>query len=278
MSNLAFADFVEDDVEGSAPSPLVPANPSRPYVRTAPRSTLDFQLQPSGSNKLLDLTMPLLGLAARIRDMPAFGSVEMLHARVTNEIENFQQEATALGYDDATILAARYCLCAMIDESVLSQSWGAESFWPERPMLSVFHNETWGGEKVFGVLDRVMDEAYRFPDLLEFIYFCLTLGFEGRYHVMHNGRAKLDHLIEAVWRQIEKHQGPAPARLVDPEPNILSQTQPMTWRVPVGVIALASLALLAVLHTVYDANLVSRIESIAAEIDTSLNLGEKVAN
>lgn len=276
MNEVAFSDFQEDpqDVATNLPATV---KERRSTSLISPRTTLDFQVSGHGENKLLEMAMSLLGLAVRIRDMPNYSEVEALHSRVTNEIQNFQQEAEVLGYDDATILAARYMICAMLDESVLSQTWGAESLWPEHPMLSVFHNETWGGEKVFGILDRVIDEAHRFPDLLEFIYFCVVLGFEGKYHVMHNGQAKLDHLMEAVYRVVEKHHGEAPAKLVDPEPNIYGQKQRMNWRVPIWSILLVGIGALVTIHLYYDTRLTEEISGIATDIGASLStdrLGE----
>lgn len=255
----------------------VQASELRPASLISPRETLDFQLRApdGGSNALLELAMPVLGLAVRIRDMPNFTDIEALHSRLSSEIQNFQKEAETKGYDDATTLAARYALCAMVDESVLSQTWGAESLWPERPMLSVFHNETWGGEKVFGILDRVMEESHRFTDLLEFLYFSIALGFEGKYHVMHNGQAKLDHLLDAVYKVLEKHQGEAPTQLVDPTPNIYGQKQRMGWRVPVWTVLVAGLIGVVGIHLWFDYTLTERINEIAGDIGASLGVEEE---
>lgn len=243
-----------------------------PPSRISPRETLDFQMRTNSGNKLLEAAMPLLGLSVRLREMTAFDGVEALHARLINEVQAFQREIEALDYDNATVLAARYALCAMIDESVLSQVWGAESLWPERPLLSIYHNETWGGEKFFSILDRVMNESHRFIDLLEFLYFCMVLGFEGKYHVMHNGQAKLDHLIEAVYRLLEKHRGEPPAQLLSPDPNIYDKGQSMARQFPLWGIALGGLALLVLIHIALDVSLTQRITAIATELGGSLDI------
>ena len=245
-----------------------------PHSLISPRETLDFQIRGSGKNKLLELAMPLLGLSVRIRNMGAFENIDELHSRLTNEIANFQAEATALGYDDATTLAARYCLCSMVDESVLSQPWGADSIWPERPMLSIFHNETWGGEKVFAILDRVLDEAHRFMDLLEFLYFCLALGFEGKYHVMHNGNVRLEALLDQVYKVLEKHSGEAPDKLLNPDANIYDQTQRMSWRVPIWSVLVAAGCVLVGVHLYFDSSLTQAIDDIGTEIEATLGIAE----
>ncbi len=70
----------------------VTAQELRPTSLVSSRETLDFQLRaPDDSlNALLELAMPILGLAVRIRDMPNFDDIEALHSRLSNEIQNFQ--------------------------------------------------------------------------------------------------------------------------------------------------------------------------------------------
>lgn len=242
-----------------------------PAPRISRRETLDFQLKTTGLNKLIEAAMPVLGLSVRVRNMQQYESVMELHSRVSNEIQNFQKEIENIGYDEATVLAARYCLCSAIDEAVLSQQWGAESLWPEHPMLSIYHNETWGGEKFFAILDRVLGEAHRFSDLLEFLYICISLGFEGKYHVMHNGQTKLNQLRETIYEVIEKQFGEPAIKLLDPDKNIYDQKQKMSLRVPIWGIVLAGFLVLAGTHIYFDQTLSRAIENIARDIDRSLN-------
>ena len=59
------------------------------------------------------------------------------------------------GVANEIVLAARYVLCAALDEAVLSTPWGAQSEWAQHPLLVALHREAWGGEKFFEMLDRV---------------------------------------------------------------------------------------------------------------------------
>ena len=60
----------------------------------------------------------------------------------------------------------------------------------------MFHNETWGGEKFFVLLSRLTDRPGNNRDLLELLYVCLALGFEGRYRVLQNGKSQLEAVRE----------------------------------------------------------------------------------
>lgn len=234
--------------------------------RITPRETLEFQIARIGSNNLIEIATPLLALAVRIRDMDEIEDIARLHAQVENEIRGFAKEVENQGYDSASILGARYCMCAMIDESVLSQIWGAESQWPMRPMLSIFHNETWGGEKFFTILDRVFDESHRFQDLLRFLYLCMALGFEGKYHVMHNGQQKLEALMTRAVELVEKNNGPIPDKFINPEPNIHVQAQRLRKQVPIALIATGAAMLLVVIFVFFHNAINVRVDLLQSEV------------
>ena len=68
------------------------------------------------------------------------------------------------------VLAARYALCAGLDEAVLSTPWGAQSEWAQHPLLVALHREAWGGEKFFEMLDRISQDPTRYIDLMELQY------------------------------------------------------------------------------------------------------------
>lgn len=268
MTDVGFPAF-----EGE--TPVLPPQPEGQGARQAtalarPGSTRDFQLIAQGDNRLLEAAMPLLGASVRLRGLHHHDDVEVLHARMVNEVQTFERAIEAAGYDTATVVAARYCLCAMVDESILSTHWGADSQWPERPLLSVFHNETWGGEKVFAILDRVMAEGHRFFDLMELIYYCIALGFEGKFHVMHNGQAKLDHLLDTLHRQIERHRGEPAGRLTDPETRIAQTRQTLRARLPLWAYPLLGLAALVVIHLAFDIPLDRQIDAIRDSINQTL--------
>ena len=49
------------------------------------------------------------------------------------------------------------------------------------PLLVALHREAWGGEKVFQLLAKLAENPGANRDILELMYVCLALGFEGRY-------------------------------------------------------------------------------------------------
>jgi type VI secretion system protein ImpK len=69
------------------------------------------------------------------------------------------------------------------------------------------HNEAWGGEKVFQLLEHCLQTPRERLYLLELLYLCMCLGFEGRYRVMKDGRSQLDALRERTSAAIRTARG-----------------------------------------------------------------------
>ena len=138
-----------------------------------------------GLNPLVQAASPLLLLAGQLRDSVTPMDVAGLRRHALDEIRRFEEHARAPGgCANEVVLAARYALCAALDEAVLSTPWGAQSEWAQQPLLVALHREAWGGEKFFEMLDRISPDPARHIDLMELQYLCLAFGFAGKYQVM----------------------------------------------------------------------------------------------
>ncbi|EHD20409.1 MULTISPECIES: type IVB secretion system protein IcmH/DotU [Brenneria] len=157
-----------------------------------------FRLRGHSINPMIDAVTPLLGMVNRVRQLSAYEDVADLYQRVVSEIQAIEQELHSHGYDNGVILSFRYILCTFIDEAVMEREWGGQSMWSAHSLLTRFHNETWGGEKVFVLLEKLLEDPARYRDILEFIYLCLCLGFEGRYRVMTQGHEELERVVRRL--------------------------------------------------------------------------------
>lgn len=162
------------------------------------------QLEGSPERKLVRAAAPLLLIVAQLRNSTERADVTALRRQVIEEMDRFQQIAQKSGAEAGDIIAARYVLCATIDETVLMTPWGSRSEWSSNSLLNHYHNETWGGEKVFVILDRVKQTPAQRLALLLLIHACLMLGFEGRYRVLERGRDQLDELRNEISRIVRK--------------------------------------------------------------------------
>ncbi|MCK7547727.1 type IVB secretion system protein IcmH/DotU [Marinobacter koreensis] len=231
-----------------------------------------FQLRGLESNRLIDAATPLLGLVIRVRRLADFRGVESLYQQVVDDVADIDRELIEEGYERPTVVAYRYVLCALIDEAVLGTDWGAHSVWSQHSLLSRFHNETWGGEKVFAILARMEQEPAQYHEMLAFIYLCLSLGFEGRYKVMENGREEYEQIVRGLYETLyEIPDGEArnlerPA-MPDATENVMPARNRLRSGLPIWGIAGLFLAAMAGVFTLYRVALDERIRDVLSVLD-----------
>jgi type VI secretion system protein ImpK len=189
---------------GRGPQPAGRAEPAPPLsVPAAPLPTGKAE----GLNPLEAAAGPLLALLTRLRSTIAHPAPASLRAQLLGYLRQFEERAEAAGVARNEVLLARYALCTALDEAVLSTPWGSTSDWGKQSLLITVHNEAWGGEKVFQLLEHCLQSPRERLYLLELLYLCMCLGFEGRYRVMNDGRSQLEALRERTSAAIRSARG-----------------------------------------------------------------------
>lgn len=207
-------------------------------------------LHGAGLNPLVRAANAMLDLVVPLRFVTTPPDMDLLRERLTQEMRAFEAAAKASHADSETVAAARYALCTFLDETISSTPWGA-GVWNSRSLLVTFHNEAWGGEKFFLILQRLSQDPRANLDLLELMYLCLSLGLEGRYRVLDRGLEQLATLRERLLLMIQQQRG---LREQDLSPHWRGAPEPqrsMLRRVPLWVLAAAAGVLLLVLQLSY---------------------------
>jgi type VI secretion system protein ImpK len=169
-------------------------------------SHLEHQLNP-----LVSFATPLLLLAFELQTETIAPDLKKLHEVLNHEVKVMELRALQHGYRSQMILAARYLICAFVDETILATHWGKNCEWHRQTLLSTFQREASSGEHFFLILDRSAEEPAAFIDVLELGYICLKLGFQGKYRKnvqsleLENFTDNLYHLIKQV-RNTEKKE------------------------------------------------------------------------
>jgi type VI secretion system protein ImpK len=185
--------------------------PQRSYA-AAPNDKISLKY---GLNPLVNCATTLLTVAIKLRSTLQHNNAPELHKKLTEEIKAFEQNAKRAGVSEDAILPARYLLCTVVDEIVLNTPWGASSGWSQHSLLSLFHHETFGGEKCFVLLQRLLESPGKNLDLLELYYLCFSLGFEGKYRLAPRGHEQLESVRENLYQTIENHR-PSPEQDLSP--------------------------------------------------------------
>jgi type VI secretion system protein ImpK len=156
-------------------------------------------------NPLIAAASPLISILERIHIASELPELNQLHQHIGHEFKAFYSQFHRNHYSEELHLLANYLLAATTDEilgkSYLRLKGQAQEFSAFTPAsLSSQGPEFY----FFEIIDYLLTSPEQFLDLIELAYFCLLIGFEGKYHQQTNGRVVLDNLIENLFLTIQK--------------------------------------------------------------------------
>ena len=226
----------------------------------------DAAIADVGLNPLVALANPLLLLVPQLRATRQVADTGALRTSLAQGIRDFAARAAARGVAPERVMAARYVLCTMIDEAAADTPWGGSGVWARHSLLAMFHNETEGGEKVFQLMARLAEKPAENRDLLELIYAAITLGFEGRYRVIANGRAQLDAVRDRLAQIVRKERGDHPQALAEHwQGHPVRRSKPMGW-LPLAATACVAALLMGGTYLVLRSSLASSSDPVFGAI------------
>ena len=254
MSDDPFADLPDSDRTVIRPRPggrtpaTDPPAARRPAASNAAPRGLGDTLPLVGINPLVKAAAPVLAAAVRLRGRLNHPDPDGLRRNIAEAIRTFEQQSLGTGLDTRSLRAARYALCATIDDLVLSTPWGSHSAWTAQSLTSLFHNEVSGGERFFDILEQMQKELGRHGDVVELMYLCLALGFEGQYRVLPRGAATLVELRDNLFRVLRQRRPEFERELSPHWRGVGSGYNPLRQRIPLWVVAVATVSLAALIY------------------------------
>jgi type VI secretion system protein ImpK len=220
----------------------------------------------SGANPLVAAANPVLNLVPQIRNMLKLGDPAQLRLYLIDKIKAFEREAQRQGVMPDVIIGARYCLCTLVDETAAQTPWGGSGAWSRHSLLVTFHNETWGGEKFFQLLSKLAQNPQQHRNLLVLMYYCLCLGFEGRFRIIDNGKAQLETLRQRLWQILRDSTPEKPDAL---SPHWRGENDPGNhgWHLlPAWVVASVALLIGVLIYLWFTFALANQSDKVFAQI------------
>ena len=226
----------------------------------------DIAVPDTGLNPLVALAHPLLMLVMQVRAASQVPDPAALKESMAQGLRDFEAKARAQGIASERVLAARYILCTALDEAAAGTPWGGGGQWAHHNLLVTFHNEAYGGEKVFQLMVKLAEDPATNRDLLELIYATLNLGFEGRYGVVDGGRAKMEAVREQLAQMLRKVRGDYATPLAQHwQGQTQRKRQVLTW-LPLWISAIVVTLLLIGVYTLLADWLGDRSDPVFGEI------------
>jgi type VI secretion system protein ImpK len=219
-----------------------------------------------GLGPLIQATAPLLQLLGRLRNTYSPPDPGDLRERAIREVRAFEQSARQRGVPIEQLRPAHYALCASLDDVVLNTPWGSSGAWASRSLVSTFHQEVRSGERFFDLLAQLRQNPGTFLPVLELMYLCLSLGFQGRYRLSPRGPGELERLREDLYTIIARQRPPADSALAPHWQGVVSPYRPARAVVPTWVMGASALAVIGGLFIWFSTSLNAASDEVFAQL------------
>jgi type VI secretion system protein ImpK len=153
------------------------------FEKTICNRTLNINL-----SKVMDPTVTLSTLCTDIfliiismREEEDLGTPESLRKLLKHYISMFMKNCAERGFDSREAEAVKFALVALIDETVMSIPGACRDHWSSCSLQFEYYNEQIAGDKFYDDLHKLIANAHSNYEALETYYYCLALGFQGKY-------------------------------------------------------------------------------------------------
>ena len=249
----------------ASPPPFQPATPPQqaasPFANRPVQPAMAMPAEGAetisfGLNPLTIAAAPLLQLLGRLRTTYSQPNVDDLRERTIQQMRSFEREARDAGVPMEHLRPAHYALCASIDDVVLNTPWGSTGAWGSRSLVATFHQEVRAGERFFVLLGQMREQPGTFLAVLELMYLCLSLGFQGQYRLSPRGPGEVERIREDLYTIITRQRGQAPDPALAPHwQGVNAPYKPARAVVPSWVMGVAAVALIGVLFVWFSSGL-----------------------
>ena len=133
-------------------------------------------------NDLVTFAGPVFDLILRVKAGIVVPSNE-LRPKIAGMLEDFEKRAERYRFNHKIVQVSKFALAAFVDETVLTNNFPLKNEWEKNPLQLEYFGEQLAGNKFFDKLEAMLNQMEQTADAVEIYYFCMLLGFKGRYAV-----------------------------------------------------------------------------------------------
>ncbi len=199
-------------------------------------------------NTFVNAFARLLEFAPELESATAPGDPEGLRTRLLDELTRARDASVSGGASLTRADQAAWLVAALLDDLALNTPWGGNSAWPRQPLVVMLHGDVDAGTQFFTRLEELERHPNRDREMLELQYYCMSLGFRGKYRVP--GRAG-DRSLNAVRVAAARFLRDPDAEGAPLSPNwkgVDAPDEPPRFIVPIWVLPLAAVVLVGIVY------------------------------
>lgn len=156
----------------------------------------------SSKNDLVTFAGPIFDLVLRLKASIVAPSND-LRPKVAGLLEDFEKRAERYKFNHKIVAVSKFALASFVDETILTNNFPLRSEWERNPLQLEYFGEQLAGNKFFEKLESMLKQVDVTQDAVEIYYYCMLLGFKGRYGVYEQDkllaimRSTADALVKA---------------------------------------------------------------------------------
>src|SRR5688572_4418621 len=144
-----------------------------------------------------------------------------LRPKIEGMFDEFEKRAERYKFNHKIVQVSKFGMAAFVDETVLTANFPLRNEWEKNPLQLKYFGEQLAGNKFFDKLESMLPQIEVTQDAVEIYYYCMLLGFKGRYAVYE--QEKLLATMQNTANQLVKV---GKIKSVDLSPNWVANDQP----------------------------------------------------
>jgi type VI secretion system protein ImpK len=214
-------------------------------------------------NPLINAFAPLLEFAPELESALAPDNPEALRTRLLEELIRARDAVVATGASLARADMAAWVVGALLDDLALNTPWGGASAWPRQPLVVMMQGDVDAGAQFFARLEELERHPNRDRDLLELQYYCLALGFRGKYRVPGRSGDRSLNAVRAAAARFLRNADAEDAPLSPHWKGVEASDEPQRFTLPIWVMGLLAAGLALAIHVGLSIQLSSQATELA---------------
>ena len=174
----------------------------------------------AGKKDLVTFAGPIFDLVLRLKAGIVAPSNE-LRPKIEGMLDEFEKRAERYKFNHKIVQVSKFGLAAFVDETVLTNNFPLKNEWEKNPLQLAYFGEQLAGNKFFEKLESMLGQIEVTVDAVEVYYFCMLLGFKGRYAIYE--QEKLLEIMQQTANALVKAGRIKPVEL---SPHWLANDQP----------------------------------------------------
>ena len=171
-------------------------------------------------NDLITFAGPIFDIVLRVKAGIVVPASD-LRLKVESMFDDYERRAERYRFNHKIVSVAKFGMAAFVDEAVLTANSPIRNDWERNPLQLKYFGEQLAGNKFFDKLESMLPQIEVTQDAVEIYYYCMLLGFKGRYAVYE--QEKLLATMQNTANQLVKVGKIKP---VDLSPNGVANDQP----------------------------------------------------